>query len=69
MEEVSFGADASKYTLCNGNGMSVTLTNFGATCISVKVPDKNNNISEITLGYDTLEEYKKDTCYFGMPCY
>lgn len=42
--------------LVNGN-MSAELTNFGAAMKSLCVPDKNGNVTDILLGYDTLEEY------------
>ncbi|KAK7304598.1 hypothetical protein VNO77_42481 [Canavalia gladiata] len=52
------------YQLKKGN-MELNLTNYGATIISVIVPDKHGNLADITLGYDSIEEYKNDTVYFG----
>ncbi|MBT3318576.1 MAG: galactose mutarotase [Clostridia bacterium] len=53
------------YTLENKNGMSVTLTNYGATLMSVITPDKNGNFDEVTLGYDDVQGYKQGKCFFG----
>ena len=53
------------YTLSNKNGMRVTLTNYGATITSIKVPDKNGDIDEVTLGYDRVQGYKQGRCFFG----
>ena len=51
----SFGKDLSqdiyKYTLENVNGMSVILSNFGATIISINVPDKNGEVADLIGGY------------------
>lgn len=51
--------------LTNPNGMSVKFTNFGATVMSLKIPDKNGNPGEIVLGYDTPQEYLDGNLYFG----
>jgi len=51
-------------TLKNGT-LEVDITNFGATIVGVRVPDRTGKIRDVVLGYDTFEEYKKDKCYFG----
>lgn len=50
--------------LTNGK-MSVELTNFGAAVKSLCVPDKNGNISDILLGYGTLEQYAEGNSCHG----
>ncbi|XP_054804817.1 uncharacterized protein LOC129307897 isoform X3 [Prosopis cineraria] len=53
------------YELKRGN-FQVKLTNFGATIMSFVVPDKNGNLADIVLGYDSVKDYKQnDTTYFG----
>ncbi|CAF1279673.1 unnamed protein product [Rotaria sordida] len=54
-----------KYTLSTADGFEVALINYGATIQSIRQPDKQNNVTEITLGYDTLQEYIDDTYFFG----
>ncbi|KAJ8546069.1 hypothetical protein K7X08_018652 [Anisodus acutangulus] len=44
---------------------SIKVTNYGATIISVFLPDKNGKVGDVVLGYDTINEYKNDTSYFG----
>ena len=57
---------AKEFTLSNSNGMSAVLTNYGAVIISLFVPDKNGNLSDVVLGFDSLEKYSKNhICYFG----
>ncbi len=59
------GRDVHLYTLTNSNGMRVTLTDYGATTVSVEVPDADGNVADVTLGYDTLEGWLGNTSYFG----
>ncbi|CAF1202767.1 unnamed protein product [Rotaria sordida] len=54
-----------KYTLSTADGFEVALINYGATIQSIRQPDKQNKVTEITLGYDTLQEYIDDTYFFG----
>ena len=59
MEKKAFGKlddgqQMDLYTLTNKNGMQVSITNFGATIVSIKVPDKNGKMADIVLGYDDL---------------
>lgn len=61
-----YGDTAFSYTLKNHSGASVTITNFGATILSLCVPDRYGNLTDVVLGYDTLEEYEKEGgAYFG----
>jgi aldose 1-epimerase len=57
------GEAVSQYHLSNNKGLTVKLIDYGATLVSVKIPEQNN--SEIVLGFDTLEEYLKHEFYFG----
>lgn len=63
----NFGNEESKiFTLINSNGVVAKLTNFGATLISLFVPDKKGNLDDVVLGFDTLEKYfGNHICYFG----
>ncbi len=53
------------FTLTNANGMSVKLTNYGATIVSLMVPDKSGQIVDVALGFDSVEEYASAPDYFG----
>ena len=46
------------YTITNKNGASVDLSTFGATITSIKVPDKNGKIKDVTQGYDNVTPYE-----------
>ena len=59
------GKVCSLYTLTNKNGMSVSLTDFGATIVSVIVPDKDGNMKDVVLGYDDVTGFEEGGCFFG----
>ena len=54
-----------KYKLENNNGMSVEITNFGATIVSLNVPDKNREVADVICGYDSLDSYIEADGYQG----
>jgi len=59
------GEQVDLYTLSNKKGMEVVLTNFGATVVVLKVPDRAGKLADVVLGFDTLEGYEHGTAYFG----
>jgi len=66
----SFGKTASGeqvdlYSLTNKKGMDVSITNFGATVVTLRVPDRAGKAADVVLGYDTLEGYENGKSYFG----
>ena len=44
-------------TLTNKNGMTARITNFGGAVVGLDVPDKDGNMADVVLGYDTLQGY------------
>jgi len=59
------GTKCSLYTLVNAQGVKAVLTDFGAILVALEVPDRKGAAADITLGYDTLEGWVKDSSYFG----
>ncbi|GER28550.1 aldose 1-epimerase [Striga asiatica] len=58
-------ADAKIFELNNGN-MQVLVSNYGCTITSLRVPDKNGQLADVVLGFDTIEPYQKGAApYFG----
>jgi aldose 1-epimerase len=51
------GEDIFLFTLQNNNGVEVCISNLGAIIQSFKVPDRNNNLIDIVLGFDKMEQY------------
>ena len=52
------GEKAKLFTITNKNGASVDLSSFGATITSIKVPDKDGKIQDVTQGYDNVTPYE-----------
>jgi len=46
-----------RYTLSNGNGMSVDLLSYGAITQAVNVPGKDGTTADVVLGFSTLQDY------------
>ena len=62
---LSSGQKVDLYTLTNDKGMAVAITNYGATVVSIKVPDRSGHADDITHGFDTPQEYEAGKAYFG----
>lgn len=52
-------------TLVNGLGMEVRAMSYGATILSIKVPDARGVMGDVVLGYDSLAGYVRNSPYFG----
>ncbi len=58
------GQRVDLFTLINSHGVRARLTPYGATLTSLTVPSPDGPV-ELTLGFDTLEEYRARSPYFG----
>ncbi|QCD92574.1 aldose 1-epimerase [Vigna unguiculata] len=56
--------DIKLFELKKGD-FSIKVTNWGATLVSVILPDKNGVLGDIVLGYDSPKAYTNDSSYFG----
>jgi aldose 1-epimerase len=59
------GQSVDLFVLTNTNGMSAQIMNYGATLVSLSVPDRNGNVADITLGCDSIQGYMTASPYFG----
>ncbi len=59
------GTAVEIYTLTNDKGLKARIMTYGATLVSLEVPDRNGNPGDISLGYDSLDGYLKVNPYFG----
>ena len=59
------GKAIDRYTLTNDKGMAAQIITYGAAMVSLKIPVRNGGLVDVTLGYDTLDAYERDTAYFG----
>lgn len=63
--KLSDGRDATLYTLRNQNGFSVSISDFGATLVSLLAPDRNGRLTDILCGYESADVYAKADGYLG----
>lgn len=61
---IADGKGIGIYELKRG-GFSLKVTNYGATVLSVILPDKNGKLADVVLGFESLKDYTNDTTYFG----
>ncbi len=59
------GKAADLYLLVNSEGVEASVMNYGATLVSVKVPDRHGNFADVTAGYDSVAGYEAGKSYFG----
>lgn len=53
------------FTLQNSNGITIKITNYGGTITSILVPDRNRNVDDVVLGFDSIEGYLGQHPYIG----
>jgi aldose 1-epimerase len=60
------GKAVQLYTLTNPSGASVKITNYGGRVVSILVPNKDNKLVDVALGYDSVKSYQKEgESFFG----
>lgn len=59
------GHEVKIFTLTNQHGLIAKVMEYGAILVSMEVPDSSGHSADITLGYDTLEGWLKNSSYFG----
>jgi aldose 1-epimerase len=59
------GHETSLFTCANAHGASMQVTDYGARLVSLRVPDRNGQLANVTLGFDSLEPYLTHTAYMG----
>ena len=51
------GKKIDLFTLKNAQGMTVQITNYGGKIVSILIPDRNGDLGDVCLGYESAEEY------------
>ncbi len=59
------GRAVELFTLNNGRGLEARLMTYGATLVSLAVPDGKGVPGDVTLGFDSLQGYLASDAYFG----
>ncbi|MHA4845651.1 aldose epimerase family protein [Flavitalea antarctica] len=61
------GIEIVQYTLTNKNGMAVKIISLGATVTGIMVPDRNKEMGDVVLGFDSLAGYMDPSnSFFGV---
>jgi aldose 1-epimerase len=56
----------TQYTLANANGMQVSIINYGGTVTNIMTPDKDKQMGDVVLGFDSIGGYlQAANPYFG----
>ncbi|WP_375748607.1 aldose epimerase family protein [Vibrio sp. HN007] len=53
------------FTLENQSGMKLSVTNYGCIVTSIETPDRNGELADVVLGYESLEKYLAGHPFFG----
>lgn len=59
------GKEVKEYTVENANGMSFSAIEFGAVIRKVFTKDKNGELADVVLGFDSVQDYENDDTYLG----
>jgi len=59
------GRTATLFTLDDGRGLRVRLTDYGAIVVGVELPDSAGRVADVTLGFDALAQWLHNAPYFG----
>ncbi|HKP75404.1 MAG TPA: aldose epimerase family protein [Longimicrobiaceae bacterium] len=54
----------AEFTISAG-GLTAVVLNYGAIVQSLRAPDRDGNVADVVLGYDTEAEYEGDEFYLG----
>ncbi len=59
------GETVERITLTNSHGLSLSVLSYGGIIQALQVPDRFGDRVNVSLGFDTLEEYIEKSPYFG----
>lgn len=60
------GKPVELFTLTNADGMQVQTINYGAAITSIKVRDRNGELGDVALGFDSMDDYLNNPHYLGV---
>ena len=63
--KIKDGRDSRLFTLANKNGMSVSVTDYGAALVSLILPDKTGKMLDVIRGFDDVSGYERTSTYMG----
>ena len=63
--KLSDGRETKLYTLQGLGGLRLDITDYGGRLVRCYAPDKHGNLADVTLGFNTAEEYEKNGFSMG----
>ncbi len=64
-QQVVNGKNTDLFTLKNSSGMEICITNYGGRIVSIMVPDREEELQDVVLGFDNIQEYVEKPSSFG----
>ena len=59
------GDTVELFTLSSAGGLEVRATTYGGIIVSLLAPDRQGHVSDVVLGFDSLDEYLRGSGYVG----
>ena len=59
------GEEITLYHLENKSGACAEVMDYGAILVKLCVPDKDGELTDVVLGYDDVQQYEVNGCFFG----
>lgn len=59
------GRPVHLFTLANKSGVTAEISDYGGTIVTLRVPDRAGKLADVALGFNSLEEYRTLSPYFG----
>ncbi|KHF39114.1 aldose epimerase family protein [Halalkalibacter okhensis] len=59
------GKEVTAYTLSNSKGMEMTCLTYGGIITKLLTPDREGKREDVVLGFDRVEDYERNSPYFG----
>jgi hypothetical protein len=63
--KTSDGVSVSRDVLTNNKGVEAAVITYGATLVSLGVPDRAGKSEDVVLGYGSVQGYEQGKSYFG----
>ena len=63
--KTSDGQSVEMVTLSNSNGCEASFITYGASLVTLTMPDHKGKFADIVLGFKTPEEYKRNPYFIG----
>ncbi len=59
------GENVEQYTIRNENGLELQVITYGGIIRTLRIPDRENNFTDVVMGFEDLKSYEEKSPYFG----